>query len=107
MRLAFRNAGCVAELPVRSARIINALHHEYGCEPRGRLTDGRSGCLVRSRLSRMLPAMRHLENTPAPEKTSGRVSFDSRGNAVWEWSMATGKFRGNVDTERLKNSTPI
>ena len=45
-------------------------------------------------------------NTPAPEKTSGRVSFDSRGNAVWEWSMATGKFGGNVDTERLKKLYP-
>jgi hypothetical protein len=42
----------------------------------------------------------------APEKASGRVSFDARGNAVWEWSMATGKFGGNVDTERLKKLYP-
>jgi hypothetical protein len=40
------------------------------------------------------------------EKTSGRVTFDPRGNAVWEWSMATGKFGGNVDTERLKKLYP-
>ena len=40
------------------------------------------------------------------EKTSGRVTFDARGNAVWEWSMATGKFGGNVDTERLKKLYP-
>ncbi len=47
------------------------------------------------------------EDRPASDKTSGRVSFDSRGNAVWEWSMATGKFGGNVDTERLKKLYPI
>ena len=46
------------------------------------------------------------EDRPATDKTSGRVSFDSRGNAVWEWSMATGKFGGNVDTERLKKLYP-
>ena len=40
------------------------------------------------------------------EQTSGRVSFDSRGNAVWEWSMATDKFGRNVDTERLKKLYP-
>ena len=32
------------------------------------------------------------ESKPAIEKNSGRVAFDARGNAVWEWSMATGKF---------------
>lgn len=36
------------------------------------------------------------------EKKSGRVTFDSRGNAVWEWSMSTGIFGRNVDTKRLK-----
>ena len=46
------------------------------------------------------------ESKPATEKTSGRVSFDARGNAVWEWSMATGKFGNNVDTERLKKLYP-
>jgi hypothetical protein len=33
---------------------------------------------------------------------SGRVTFDSRGNAVWEWSMATGAFGREVDTKRLE-----
>ncbi len=46
------------------------------------------------------------EKSPESEKTSGRVSFDARGNAVWEWSMETGKFGGNVDTERLKKLYP-
>jgi len=30
------------------------------------------------------------------------VTFDERGNAVWEWSMSTGIFGRNVDTKRLK-----
>lgn len=36
------------------------------------------------------------------EKKSGRVAFDARGNAVWEWSMSTGIFGRDVDSERLK-----
>ena len=39
---------------------------------------------------------------------SGRVIFDERGNAVWEWAVNTGKFGVDVSTERLKkleNST--
>lgn len=33
---------------------------------------------------------------------SGRVQFDARGNAVWEWSVATGAFGREVSAERLK-----
>lgn len=35
-------------------------------------------------------------------KQSGRVKFDDRGNAVWEWSVATGAFGREVSTDRLK-----
>lgn len=35
-------------------------------------------------------------------KQSGRVAFDARGNPVWEWATATGKFDRNVSTQRLK-----
>jgi hypothetical protein len=36
-------------------------------------------------------------------KSSGRVTFDSRGNSVWEWKAEeTGKFSRDVSTQRLK-----
>ena len=36
------------------------------------------------------------------ERSTGRVKFDDRGNAVWEWSLATGAFGNEVSTERLQ-----
>jgi hypothetical protein len=36
------------------------------------------------------------------EKSSGRVTFDSRGNAVWEWQTSTGVYGRDVDTKRLR-----
>jgi hypothetical protein len=43
------------------------------------------------------------KNVPsADDKKSGRVKFDDRGNAVWEWSVATGAFGREVSTDRLK-----
>ncbi|HVC00954.1 MAG TPA: hypothetical protein VND80_02010 [Steroidobacteraceae bacterium] len=42
------------------------------------------------------------EPAPADALPSGRVHFDDRGNAVWEWSVATGKFGQEVSGERLR-----
>ena len=36
------------------------------------------------------------------DKSTGRVKFDERGNAVWEWSVSTGAFGREVSTERLQ-----
>ena len=33
---------------------------------------------------------------------SGRVKFDDRGNAVWEWAVKTGSFAVDISTSRLK-----
>jgi hypothetical protein len=42
-------------------------------------------------------------NAPTtPAKQTGRVQFDERGNAIWEWSVATGAFGREVSTERLQ-----
>src|SRR5450755_3830196 len=35
-------------------------------------------------------------------KSTGRVKFDEKGNAVWEWAIATGAFGREVSTERLQ-----
>jgi hypothetical protein len=36
------------------------------------------------------------------DKSTGRVKFDERGNAVWEWQVATGAFAADVSTQRLQ-----
>jgi hypothetical protein len=33
---------------------------------------------------------------------SGRVQFDARGQAVWEWSVQTGRFDRNASTARVR-----
>lgn len=38
----------------------------------------------------------------AGAKGTGRVKFDDRGNAIWEWSIATGAFGREVSTARLQ-----
>ena len=49
--------------------------------------------------------------TPTPDKApaapaapgrSGRVQFDERGQAVWEWAVRTGMFDRNASTQRVR-----
>ena len=40
-------------------------------------------------------------------KNSGRVQFDDRGQAIWEWSMSTGKFHTASTSTRLKKLTNV
>jgi hypothetical protein len=47
------------------------------------------------------PAEPSSKNATGGEKSTGRVKFDERGNAVWEWQVATGTF-GEVSTQRLQ-----
>jgi hypothetical protein len=43
-----------------------------------------------------------MADAQAKGKGTGRVKFDDRGNAIWEWSLATGAFGHEVSTERLQ-----
>jgi hypothetical protein len=43
-----------------------------------------------------------VPDAKAAAKGTGRVKFDDRGNAIWEWSTATGAFGREVSTERLQ-----
>lgn len=41
--------------------------------------------------------------------SSGRVQFDERGQAIWEWAVKTGMFDRNASTQRIRAlvETPI
>jgi hypothetical protein len=45
----------------------------------------------------------------AASKGSGRVQFDERGQAVWEWAVRTGMFDRNASTQRVRalTETPV
>ncbi len=36
------------------------------------------------------------------QRPTGRVQFDDRGNAIWEWSIATGSFGRDLSSGQLK-----
>jgi hypothetical protein len=48
------------------------------------------------------PAEPSPKNDSGGEKSTGRVRFDERGNAVWEWQVTTGAFGLEVSTQRLQ-----
>jgi hypothetical protein len=49
------------------------------------------------------PGLNAGADTPARDgdKSTGRVKFDDRGNAIWEWQIETGAFGQDVSTARL------
>jgi hypothetical protein len=42
-----------------------------------------------------------VTNTRVTSNNTGRVKFDERGNAIWEWAVTTGSFGTDVSTQRL------
>ncbi len=48
------------------------------------------------------PAEPSSKKDAGAEKSTGRVKFDERGNAVWEWRVETGAFSMEVSTQRLQ-----
>ncbi len=48
------------------------------------------------------PLLEPSSRKDAGDKSTGRVKFDERGNAVWEWQVATGAFGVEVSTQRLQ-----
>jgi hypothetical protein len=37
-----------------------------------------------------------------PQHPSGRIAFDDRGNARWEWRTETGNFKSDIDTRKVR-----
>jgi hypothetical protein len=37
-----------------------------------------------------------------PGAPTGRIAFDDRGNAVWQWRTDTGTFKSDIDTQTVR-----
>lgn len=48
------------------------------------------------------PSPQDAPTAAADDQRSGRVSYDERGNPVWEWKLETGVYSRDVTTDRLK-----
>ena len=43
-----------------------------------------------------------ISDPAADDPRSGRISYDERGNSVWEWKLETGVYSRDINTQRLK-----
>ena len=41
-----------------------------------------------------------------PQQPSGRIAFDDRGRAVWQWRTDTGDFKSDIDTQTVRALQP-
>lgn len=56
----------------------------------------------RDKPSQEPPAPTEAADDPQADKRSGRISYDERGNSVWEWQLETGVYSRDISTQRLK-----
>jgi hypothetical protein len=56
----------------------------------------------RDKQSQEPPVPPESANDPDADKRSGRISYDERGNSVWEWQLETGVYSRDISTQRLK-----
>ncbi|HEY5760137.1 MAG TPA: hypothetical protein VIU34_30150 [Steroidobacter sp.] len=56
----------------------------------------------RDKQSQEPPASPESADDPNADKRSGRISYDERGNSVWEWQLETGVYSRDISTQRLK-----
>jgi hypothetical protein len=48
------------------------------------------------------PSSPDATDAPADDHRSGRITYDERGNSVWEWKLETGVYSRDINTSRLK-----
>ena len=67
----------------------------------GARDNGKAMDTVKTARLRALPAALEFAAEDATPRRSGRATFDSRGNAVWEWQTDTGDYSTDT-TQRLR-----
>jgi hypothetical protein len=68
------------------------------------------GCLAMGDRSNRKPPRAPPADTDDPDtddshRKTGRVRFDERGHAVWEWAVRTGQYDRNASTSRVRALT--